>query len=106
MRITSLSGQAALIAVALSAGCASSQLDAASSTPSPVAPAQATAAPSSPAQADPEPNAWVSAPPEVYRAPTSSRSLLSGASMVIGEPAPPPEPTRPAARPRIKVNFQ
>ena len=58
------------------------------------------------ASASPTPltDAWVSAPREVW-SPPKSRSLAQHGSILIGEPAPPPAPTRPRSQGRVEVSF-
>lgn len=65
------------------------------------------AAPALPAQSSPAASAaedtWISRPEP--RAELASRALRAGQSIVVGDPAPPPEPARPARRGRVRVSF-
>ncbi|MFO0591241.1 MAG: hypothetical protein U0441_27085 [Polyangiaceae bacterium] len=47
---------------------------------------------------------WVSAQPAAWT-PPPSRTLAQHGSILIGDPAPPPEPTRPRSRGRVEVSF-
>lgn len=59
-----------------------------------------------PRTASPTPltDTWVSAPRERVTAP-ASRTLAQQGTILIGDPAPPPAPTRPRARGRVEVSF-
>ena len=63
-------------------------------------------APALPAQSPPAAAAedtWITRPEP--RAELASRTLRAGQSIVVGDPAPPPEPARPARRGRVRVSF-
>ena len=81
------------IALLLIAGCA--------------APGPSPAARTAGASPTPLTDVWESAPREAW-SPASSRTLAPIAqygSILIGEPAPPPAPTRPRSRGRVEVSF-
>jgi hypothetical protein len=86
---------ALVVASMLASGCAGA------APRSRIAPAPPTH--SSPSAAADAADHWVAQPEP--RADLTSRTLQPGQSIVVGDPAPPPEPTRPARRGRVKVSF-
>jgi hypothetical protein len=92
-----------ILAIAAASGCGAASQEVPAAPERPVRPA-ALAVPR-PTLADAEAGGWIVAPPPpAYR--PAARTLLGGGPITIGDPAPPPEPTRPKRRGHIALNLQ
>jgi hypothetical protein len=89
MRMESVVVVVAMLAV----GCGGAAMEEAQPRSGVLSPSQQSAA-----------GSWISAPKEVL-APAPVRTLSQRGTILIGEPAPPPPPSRPRAGGRVEVSF-